>query len=1061
MLKFLLHPVTIAVVCGSSLYDTPVPPKRPQRPGGHGIDLPKNSKLPPIPTPSTTRAPGEQPIYFTRPIDFEYQTSRDRNPDALFNLHFIPHSHDDVGWTKEVDEFYAGTANGFYHGAVQYIYDSVISALAEDATRRFVAVEQAYFQLWWNEQTSTMKALVQSLVDNGQLEFTNSAYSMHDEACPTYIDMLENTFVGQRLLYSQLGVIPNTTWQIDDFGHSSFQGSLSTPASGYGGIFWARLSDDDRATRVSNQTMEFIWKPSPSTGDSILTFAHVFRIHYSAPVGFCYDIGCNNVDKFVDDPTLENYNADQQLANFLQLMNTTYAPAYRGSDILVTFGDDFEHEQSHEYFKNLDKLMHYINVNTSIHGFHALYSTPSYYLNAKNNDPSIEFPENTYDFFPYEDGPDYLWAGYFTSRPGLKNFIRDTSSIYSTARQLQALIPDLRPNDVNNPMDNPLLVLEKNMGVVQHHDAITGTELDGVATDYTQRLSGGRINAFTIINNGLLEITGFNESTFINCDFTNVTICPILQTSNYNGNYVLNIWNPTSYPLTNYPIRIPIALPGTYTSASVTDAATGTTLIAQFVPMSAADLALRQINNGNTSTNLQWLAWVSSVTSIPGMGFTTFIIQPVNNLDDAPYTFFSEVISITVGDKNILNDQQVSNGIVNLTFSTTTGLLTSYSNPGNNLLNIPLSQDYAWYNGSQDNNYRFGPYQNPNNASDFPPPFVLGPVGNLTFITGPVINEARQTFVFWITQVIRLWENEPAVQFEWTVGEIDASDNLNRDVIIRYNISSWNNQGAFRTDSNCRDMQPRVYNQRPTYNATTYNPISANYYPVGCAIDMQDTNTNAVLTVVTDRALGGGSINQGSVELMVHRRLVTCQLCWLDDTSTLRGTHWLSIDNSTNNAAVSRVRLASRALFRPTSMYTTTTLAPSQYMAHYKSYYTALNTNIPSNVALVTAHALSTNTILVRLAHLYEVTDASPSMYGSSTVSLGNLLVDNNGGKVMRVTEMTMIGTQPLMNAPSFTYRRENQPAVTLPIVPIAPQGPDFNITLSSMQIRTFLLEIE
>jgi len=56
---------------------------------------------------------------------------------------------------------------------------------------------------------------------------------------------------------------------------------------------------------------------------------------------------------------------------------------------------------------------------------------------------------------------------------------------------------------------------------------------------------------------------------------------------------------------------------------------------------------------------------------------------------------------------------------------------------------------------------------------------------------------------------------------------------------------------------------------------------------------------------------------------------------------------------------------------------------------------------------------------------------------------------------------MTMIGTQPLMNAPSFTYRRENQPAVTLPIVPIAPQGPDFNITLSSMQIRTFLLEIE
>jgi hypothetical protein len=57
----------------------------------------------------------------------------------------------------------------------------VAAALARSLTpplplarvRRFVYVEQAFFQAWWAEQTHAMQADVQALVASGQLEFAN------------------------------------------------------------------------------------------------------------------------------------------------------------------------------------------------------------------------------------------------------------------------------------------------------------------------------------------------------------------------------------------------------------------------------------------------------------------------------------------------------------------------------------------------------------------------------------------------------------------------------------------------------------------------------------------------------------------------------------------------------------------------------------------------------------------------------------------------------------------------------------------------------------------------
>ena len=86
--------------------------------------------------------------------------------------------------------------------------------------RKFSYVEQAYFQRWYETQPAALQMAVRGLVSSGQLQFLNGGWSMHDEANPTFVDMLDNTAVGHRNIADNFGVeaLPRTTWQIGLWG---------------------------------------------------------------------------------------------------------------------------------------------------------------------------------------------------------------------------------------------------------------------------------------------------------------------------------------------------------------------------------------------------------------------------------------------------------------------------------------------------------------------------------------------------------------------------------------------------------------------------------------------------------------------------------------------------------------------------------------------------------------------------------------------------------------------------------------------------------------------------
>ena len=131
----------------------------------------------------------------------------------------------------------------YANGAVNFIISSVVAALMRNPDRKFVVVEQWFFQHWWRGASAGDQANMRALVASGQLVFANGGLVMHDEACPTYIDMLDQTSAGVRWLAETFGAaaLPRVTAQWDPFGHSATQASLlASPLSGYVATFHGR-----------------------------------------------------------------------------------------------------------------------------------------------------------------------------------------------------------------------------------------------------------------------------------------------------------------------------------------------------------------------------------------------------------------------------------------------------------------------------------------------------------------------------------------------------------------------------------------------------------------------------------------------------------------------------------------------------------------------------------------------------------------------------------------------------------------------------------------------------
>ncbi|ETV68894.1 hypothetical protein H257_15245 [Aphanomyces astaci] len=918
-------------------------------------------------TPPLRECDGWTPRY---PVNAAYNTTFHGYADDVVNVHLIPHTHDDAGWLLTVDEYFTEQ--------VDYILDTVLVELHKNPDRRFMYVEQAFLRRWWREQSNATKESFKQLVTNGQLDLSaNGGWVMHDEATPHYTTLLDQTALGHKFLLDEFGVIPRIGWQIDPFGHSATQGSLLSSGIGFDALYFARMDYQDYAKRKLNKDLEFIWKPSPSRNESVFT-GMIQENSYGAPPGFYFDEN----PPVKDDPYLHDYNVCDRVKSFVEL-SLQRAKYTKGNHIFWPMGEDFKFQNAVKWFKNLDKLIHYTNQEGRVNVF---YSTLGNYTDVKLQDKSLQWTTKTDDFFPYADRANGYWNGYFTSRPALKRYIRVANSALQALRQLEVWH--------GSPVSS-LNHLLASVSLTMHHDGITGTEKQAVAADYAQRLAEGLADGQDVLNSLLSNYASSPPWSF--CLSANVSICGPTTTSTTTStttNFSFVVYNPLPVAHT-----FAITLPVTSSPSSTND-----------------PLVVRLANGSIVPSAVVPSVPVYSGHSVVSTASHQLIVQAaIAPLTSQVYHVVAESSSETQNSNQVTKDAlpssswsvvrgsvvTASNDFVQIQVDTATGSLVAITNKATHTsIKVHSGLFYYQAHATPGDPTNSGAYIfHPNTSTVHPLPSVTSFKCQKTTVLASCVFQ----FGRWGVLEYKLHPWNSSVQVEWTVGPIPVDDLQGKEVILRFDTSVASKK-TWYTDSNGLEFIKRIRNHRDTWELNVNSAeeaIAANYVPMTLATYIRDTVSQ--FNVVTDRAQGVASLRDGSVEVMVHRRLleddhkgVNEHLNELETLSvgdnavviqglTVRGSVALSVGPL--DAAMERLRLDMYYRYlTPLVAVAHGHIVPSSSHDHHSWI-----DRLPLNVGLTSLEAHSPKCIRLRLTHLFAV-DEHPVWSQPATVSLATLL---------------------------------------------------------------------
>uniref|UniRef100_A0A8C8VPZ2 Alpha-mannosidase n=1 Tax=Pelusios castaneus TaxID=367368 RepID=A0A8C8VPZ2_9SAUR len=956
---------------------------------------------------------------------------------GMLNVHLIPHTHNDVGWLKTVDQYFYGERNDIQHAGVQYILDSVIPQLQADPTKRFIYVEVAFFYRWWRLQTESMQQVVKQLVSEGRLEFINGGWCMNDEAAAHYNSVIDQMTLGLRFLQETFGECgrPRAAWHIDPFGHSREQASLFAQM-GFDGFFFGRLDYQDKASRKQLREMEQIWRASASLEPpSADLFTGVLPNGYNPPPSLCWDQFCSD-NPIVDDVSSEN-NVDSMVAYFLEVA-AAQAKHYRTNHIVMTMGSDFQYENANLWYKNMDKLIKHVNAR-QLNGshVHVLYSTPTCYLQELNR-ANLSWSLKYDDFFPYADGPHQFWTGYFTSRPAFKRYERLSNNFLQVCNQLEALAGPVGRKGPYGEGDSS--VLRRAMAVAQHHDAVSGTEKQHVANDYAKRLAAGWDACQVVVSNALASIGGSKEN-FVYCNHLNISVCPLTESSH---TFMVIVYNPLGRRV-SWNVRLPV----NEALYLVTDP-DGQTVPSEVVPVSNFTWQVRR-GRGDATHELIFQA------SAPALGYSTYTVSKT-----ARGTLRSKLAKRIQEQARPRADawssREIRNEHVRVLFSPQTGLLKEIQNLDKDIA-LPVSQNFFWYNasiGDVDSTQTSGAYIFRPNRSE---PIRMAGGARTYLVKNKLVQEVYQNFSSWCSQVVRLYAGQAYVELEWTVGPIPIDDGLGKEIISRFE-TPLQTDGRFYTDANGREILERRRDYRATWNLSQTEPVAGNYYPVNSRIYIK--NKTFQLTVLTDRSQGGSSLADGSLELMVHRRLLyddsrgvgepLLEPGVYGDGLVVRGRHLIFLDTVESSADRHRLQ-AEREFMAPQLVLAPGGGPPFHPGQPSLKQFSALTQELPPSLHLLTLAPWEPSSVLIRLEHQFE---RGESANGSQPLSL-DLLHLFSSFTITSIQEMNLGANQQRAAMSRLKWR----PATGAVRHPVAPPLDPLRITLEPMEIRTFVATIQ
>jgi lysosomal alpha-mannosidase len=549
-----------------------------------------------------------------------------------------------------------------------------------------------------------------------------------------------------------------------------------------------------------------------------------------------------------------------------------------------------------------------------------------------------------------------------------------------------------------------------------------------------------------VLNNALVKLgLSNNGQTFVDCPLANISQC---ETSENNRKFTILIYNPLPRPIQKY-IRIPTV--------------TNDYQIYQSSSLIEVDYALvydetKSIPERHSKANYDLIF----KANLPATGFVTYTatapssVTPNTNLNKESHvkkTKFNENFAIRNEYLQLIFD---SNGnlieIDNMDTEISTALSQSYcvyqSMPGNN------SKPEFHASGA----YVFRPLVSSCNPLS---------VKQYSLYRGSQYAELHQVFNDWISQTIRLYSDVKHVEFEWQVGPIpaDKENKIGQEIVIKFD-TDINSDSLFYTDSNGREMLQRKRDYRPTWNLNQTEKIAGNYYPINSRIFIKDEGEghNRQLTLVTDRSHGGSSIQDGSIEVMLHRRTLCDDALGVGEPLNEKGSDGKPmiakgvislIFNTTSQSARLHRELAHHINNRPLLLFS------NESVNSISNLIDLPQISLPSNLHLLTflkEIGSPTNSYIVRIEHFYEKDEDSLL---SQPVTINLEQVFSNLFKLKAVQELALganmdvdeLNNRLKWNTNNFFKDQSSKTSNGKSIF-------DYEFTFETMQIRTFRLFI-
>eukprot|EP00998_Keelungia_sp_KM082_P012717 NODE_90_length_2706_cov_70.163242_g86_i0.p1 GENE.NODE_90_length_2706_cov_70.163242_g86_i0~~NODE_90_length_2706_cov_70.163242_g86_i0.p1 ORF type:complete len:876 (-),score=216.77 NODE_90_length_2706_cov_70.163242_g86_i0:77-2323(-) len=748
----------------------------------------------------------------------------------------------------------------------------------------------------------------------------------------------------------------------------------------------------------------------------------------------------------MDDPNLEDNNVKDKVDHMVKWANEQ-AEAYRTKNILIPMGEDFQYQQANFWFKNIDKIIKYANEDGRVN---VLYSDPNIYTWAMNQADEVMPLKDDDDYMPLQDEPGAFWSGFFTSRPTLKRFVFVANKLLQTARQIAA-VAGVASN--GGMFDS----LQAAIGLGVHHDAITGTEKQHVAFDYAKRLAAG-IGDTVQATAKTLQTVSNSTLPWKHCLLLNQSMCDsTADVGNVGAKDVrVLVWNPKSQAQ-SVVTRIPIG----GLAVSVIDERTGQAVRSQVLE------APKSTTNYKDGNGLKYEVWINT-SSIPAMGFATFRLQSPNATSD-----FKPAKSTNTGPNPPASFPRLENEYLIVQFGT--NRLESITDKRTGVT-VNVTQNWGYYRDNDKVPFS-GAYLMELDEGEKPRSF--GDPTISVYGQPDMGVDVRMHWHDWLYQSVRLPVNSKYVEIEYTVGPVPHDPFLNNtgffgsEVISTFTTNLGTN-GAWKTDSNGRDMMQRKRNYRKYYNFNNTQQVAGNYFPVSTAASI--AGNDAQLTILTDTPQACGSINDGELEFLVHRRLSTLDFRGvteiLDETEFItpykpiqddfptpggvhygpglrhRGRHWITVGQPDGAAAEWR-DMADQMFFETNLWFQE---ADTGDVSHAGG--SAVSGDLPANVALLTVERLTESSILLRLAHQYAV-DEDPVLSANATVNINSLFPSTT---IKAIKEMSLTANQPITDVKPLKWRVAGEASPMLPTrQPVTDSG---DVTLTPMQIRTFVLDV-